>query len=323
MMSFRRSFIATALALAFTPLVLAQDYPAKPVRILVPFAAGGNTDQIARITAHWLTTELKQQVIVENRPGANGAIATEAVARAAPDGYTLLMATLPQMAILPALTKSIRYDSVKDFAPVSIVARNQFALAVHADFPAKNLQEFIAKAKARPGEVMFASAGNGSVSHLASAMLGKRAGVDMTHVVYKGGALAITDVQAGHVPMYFGNVSEILPFIGAGRIRVLAVSGDRRVEHLPSVPTVAESGYPGFSAYTWNGISAPAATPTAIVNKLATLIAAGCKDANFRAQLEKAGVEPECIGPAESAKRLKSDIVVWGDTVKSSGATLD
>lgn len=219
----------------------AQSWPAKPIKVVVPFSAGGNTDSIARITAEFLGKRLGVAIVVENKPGANGALAAEAVARAPADGYTLFMATAPQMAILPHLTKT-PYDPVKDFEPITIVASNVFAMAVGDAVPAKNLHEFVAQAKAQPGKLAYASAGNGSVSHLSMALFLSQAKIDLTHITYKGGAPALGDVLAGHVPVYFANVAEVLPHLKNGRIRVLAVSGQKRVPQMPSVPTVAESG---------------------------------------------------------------------------------
>src|SRR5687768_3769473 len=209
----------------------AQEWPQRPLRLIVPFAPGGVTDTIARSSAEWLTRRLGQNVIVENRLGASGAIALEAVAKSAADGYTLLMAPLPQMAILPAMTKT-SYDPVRDFAPITIVGSNMFALAVYRSLPADTLPKFVSFAKARRGQVAYASAGSGTVSHLTMALFMQRAGVDMVHVPYKGGGPAMADAAAGHVALYFGNLSEVIPHATGNRIRVLAVSGDSRAPQL-------------------------------------------------------------------------------------------
>jgi tripartite-type tricarboxylate transporter receptor subunit TctC len=322
----RRSALQAAavllLALAVPATSFAQAWPQKPIRIVVPFSAGGNTDSIARITAEWLTQKLGQTVIVENKPGASGAIAAEFVARAPADGYTLFMATLPQMAVLPAMTKT-PYDPVADFAPVSIVASNAFALVVNEAVPAKTLQELVAYVRKNPTKLIYASAGNASLSHLSVVLFLKRAGIDMEHVSYKGGAPALADVVAGHAPMYFGNLAEIIPQSKSGKIRVLAVSGDKRAPQLPNVPTVAEQGYPGYRTNTWNAIAAPAKTPSAITERLAREIGAAARDPGFIQRLENIGVDPVGNTPAEFAAVLKSDLAIWAEAVKVSGVKAD
>lgn len=300
----------------------AQEWPQRPVRVLVPFAAGGVTDGIARISAEWLGRRLGHNVIVENRPGGNGAIAVEAVARAPADGYALLMAPLPQMAILPAMTKT-PYDPVKDFAPVTIVGGNMFALAVHRSLPVDNLPKFVAFVKARPGQITYASAGSGSVSHLVVTLLMQRAEIGMAHVPYKGGAPAMVDAVAGHVSLYFGNLAEVLPHAHANRIRVLAVSGEKRASQLAGVPTVAESGYPGFRTVTWNGIAAPAKTPLSIIERISKEMRAAPNDAGFTGKLQGIGVDVICGTPEDFAKTLKADTAMWAEAVRVSGARIE
>lgn len=304
------------------PDVRSQDWPQKPVRLIVPFPPGGVTDNIARASADWLTRRLGQNVIVENRPGASGAIAAELVAKAPADGYTLFMAPLPQMAILPAMTRT-PYDPVKDFAPITIVGANVFGLAAHRSLPADTLPKFVSFVKARPGQVSYASAGSGTVSHLTMALFIQRAGLDMVHVPYKGGGPAMADAMAGHVALYFGNLSEVIPHAGGSRIRVLAVSGDKRASQLPDVPTVAESGYPGFRTSTWNGIAAPARTPQAVIDRIAREMQPAAKDAGFAGKLHVIGVDAICGTPGEFAKTLKADIVTWSEAVRISGARIE
>lgn len=313
--------VVSVLTLAFSSGAHAA-WPERPVTIVVPFAAGGNTDSIARITAEWLTKDLKQTVVVDNRPGANGAIAADHVARARPDGYTLFMATLPQMAIVPHVTK-VNYDPVKDFAPVSIVATNEFALGVSPSFPAKTLKELVAYVKANPGKVAYASAGNGSVSHLSMAMFVNRAGLDMIHAPYKGGAPAIADVVGGQVPMYFGNVAEVLPYLKGDRLNVVASSGPKRAADLPNVPTVAEQGYDGFTTETWNGIAAPAGTPQEVVNRLASSLVQACKTQDFVKKLAAIGVNALCSTPEAFAKKVLDDNKLWSQAVRDSGAAIN
>lgn len=304
------------------PGALAQDWPQKPVRLIVPFPPGGVTDNIARASADWLSRRLEQNVIVDNRPGASGAIAAELVAKAPADGYTLLMAALPPMAILPAMTRT-PYDPVKDFAPITIVGANVFGLAVHRSLPADTLPKFVSFVKARPGQVSFASAGSGTVSHLTMALFMQRAGLDMVHVPYKGGGPAVADALAGHVSLYFGNLSEVIPHAGGTRIRVLAVSGDKRAFQLPDVPTVAESGYPGFRTSTWNGIAAPAKTPQAVIERIAREMQPARNDAGFASRLHVIGVDAICGTPDEFARTLKADTVIWAEAVRISGARIE
>ncbi|HEY4371650.1 MAG TPA: tripartite tricarboxylate transporter substrate binding protein [Burkholderiales bacterium] len=321
-MSLRHRALLLLCCLFAVSSVQAQSWPTRPLRLVVPFSAGGNTDSIARISAEFLGKRLGQTVVVDNKPGANGAIAAELVARAAPDGYTIFMATAPQMAVLPHLTKT-PYDPVKDFEPVTIVASNVFAMALGEKVPAKTLQEFAALVRAQPGKLAYASAGNGSVSHLSMALFLSAAKLDMLHVPYKGGAPALADVMGGQVPVYFANVAEVLPHLNSGRIRVIAVSGTQRVPQLPGVPTVAESGYPGFQTNTWNGFAAPAKTPKAITERIAREMALAAADAEFNKRMEGIGVQVVCDKPAEMATQLKADIALWAKAVKISGAHLD
>jgi tripartite-type tricarboxylate transporter receptor subunit TctC len=299
-----------------------QQWPERAVRIIVPFPPGGNTDTIARITADYLAQRFGKPVIVENRPGAGGAIAAEFVAKSPPDGYTLFLATLPQMAILPAMTKT-RYDPVKDFAPVSIVGRNMFLLALNPSVPARTLSEFVAYVKGRPEKLPYASGGSGSVSHLSVALLLHRAGIEMIHVPYKGGPPALADVLAGQATLYFGNLTEVTPQARAGKVRVIAVSGEKRAPQFPEVPTVAEQGYPDFRTETWNAIAAPAGTPAAVIKRLAEEIGAAAKDPAIVGRLDNIGVEAVGNSPAEFAKVLEADLKTWGEAVRISGARAD
>ena len=297
-------------------------WPERPVTIVVPFAAGGNTDSIARITADWLTRSLKGSVIIENKPGANGALAAEYVAKAKNDGYTLFLATAPQMAILPHLQK-VRYDPVQSFTPVSIVATNPFALAASAKTGWLKLGDMVQAAKSKPNAVAYASAGAGSVSHLTTALFAQRAGISLNHVPYKGGSPAINDVVGGHAPFYFGNLAEVIPHAKSSRIKVLAVSGAQRSDSMPDVPTVAELGYPAFETTTWNAISAPAGTPKEVVDALSKAILAACKDTEFKSKLLAIGVDPLCSTPQQYAQTLNTDTIKWTEAIRISGAKLD
>ena len=311
--------LALLCILAFAlPAYGQAQWPQKPVRVIVPFPPGGVTDSIARITADWLTQRFGQTFVAENRPGASGAIAAELVARADPDGYTLFSAASPQLAVVPHVQK-INYDPIKDFAPISIVGTNPFALGCNDKVPSKTLREFVDYTKARPGELSFASPGVGSIGHLTMALFLARAGLKMEAVLYKGGGPAIADTIAGHVPCYFGNLNEVIPHAGSGKLKVFAVSGETRARQLPNVPTVAEQGYPGFRTLTWNGYVAPGGTPSAIVERIAQEIAAGCKDAGFRGRLDKIGVDPVCSTPAEFSKAVKEDLETWAEAVQAAG----
>jgi tripartite-type tricarboxylate transporter receptor subunit TctC len=309
---------ALVAALLAVPLcVQAQAWPQKPIKVIVPFPPGGVTDSIARITADWLGQRLGQPVVAENRPGASGAIAADLVARAEPDGYTLLSAATPQLAIVPHVQK-INYDPIKDFAPISIVGTNPFALGCNQNVPGASLRDFVEQVRKRPGELSYASPGSGSVGHLTMALFLARAGLKMEAVLYKGGGPAIADVVAGHVPCYFGNLNEIIPHAG-GKLKVFAVSGDKRAPQLPQVPTVAEQGYPGFRTVTWNGYVAPAGTPRDVVERIAREIGAGCKDATFAGRLAKIGVDPVCSTPAEFEKAVREDLGIWKEAVQAAG----
>ncbi len=298
--------------------VNAQQWPQKPVKVIVPFPPGGVTDAVARITADWLTQRLGQPVIAENRPGASGAIAAEFVARADPDGYTLFSAATPQLAIVPHVQK-ISYDPVRDFAPISIVGTNPFALGCHEKIPATSLKELVDYAKARPGQLSYASPGSGSVGHLSMALFLARAGLKMEAVLYKGGGPAVADMVAGHVPCYFGNLNELIPHAGTGRVRILATSGAQRAPQLPEVPTVAEQGFPGFRTVTWNGYVAPAGTPREVIERVAREIGAACKDAAFAGRLNKIGVDSVCGTPAEFSQAVRDDLQTWKEAVQAAG----
>jgi tripartite-type tricarboxylate transporter receptor subunit TctC len=312
----KRLALLCMLALSLPAYAQAQ-WPQKPVRVIVPFPPGGVTDSIARITADWLTQRLGQSFIAENRPGASGAIAAELVARAEPDGYTLFSAASPQLAVVPHVQK-INYDPVGDFAPISIVGTNPFALGCNARVPSGTLKEFVAYAKARPGELSFASPGVGSIGHLTMALFLARAGLKMEAVIYKGGGPAMADTVAGHVPCYFGNLNEIIPHAGTGKLKVFAVSGETRAKQLPDVPTVAEQGYPGFRTLTWNGYVAPARTPREVIERVAREIGAGCKDATFAGRLAKIGVDPVCSTPAQFVQAIREDLVTWKEAVQAA-----
>jgi tripartite-type tricarboxylate transporter receptor subunit TctC len=298
----------------------AGDWPQRPVKIIVPFAAGGNTDGIARLIAQRLGDGLGQAFIVENRTGGGGTVAAETTARATPDGYTLMMAALPQIAVLPAMRKT-DYDPVLSFAPISNVASNPFCLVSNPRFEPKTLTEFVGYVKQQPGKIAYASGGTGSISHLTMVLLCERAGLDMVHVPYRGGGPAIADVIGNQTPVYFGNLSEALPHAGQDLL-ALAVSGSTRAPSLPEVPTVAESGYPGFRSETWNGLIAPAKTPAAIIDLIAREVKTAVNDPTVIQQLDSYGVQPVGSSPDAFAKTISDDIQQWQVLISAAGLKL-
>jgi tripartite-type tricarboxylate transporter receptor subunit TctC len=301
-------------AAAIPTRILAQNWPDRPVKLLVPFAAGGNTDGIARLVGQHLAESLGQNFVVENRVGAGGILAASGLARATPDGYTLMMAALPQLAILPAL-KDTDYDPIADFAPISNIGSNPFCLVANPEFEPKTLQEFVSYVKARPGKLAYASGGTGSLSHLAMVLLCERAGLKMVHVPYKGGAPAVADVIANQVPVYFANLSEAMPHVGHD-VRAYAVSGSRRVAKLSDIPTVAECGYAGFKAETWNGLIAPAKTPESVIEIVAQEAQKALKDPVILKRFEAYGLEPIGSSPAEFKATIDLDVAQWRKTIK-------
>ncbi|MDO9279049.1 MAG: tripartite tricarboxylate transporter substrate binding protein [Polaromonas sp.] len=321
------SFVQTTVLLSLTALSMFSQaqtagWPQKPIKIIVPFAAGGNTDSIARLTAERLTQSLGQTVVVENKAGAGGAIAADLVAKATPDGYTLLMAAMPVLAILPTITKT-NFDPLRDFAPISIVGSNPFVMAIHKSVPAANAMELADFAKKNTRKLNYASGGSGSVSHLSAALFVKRANIDMTHISYKGGSPAVTDLLGGQVQMYFGNLSELAPHAAGGQIRIIGVSSAQRARQLPDVPTIAESGFPGFKTITWNGLVAPAGTPPAIINRIAAIVKDAVAQPDMIAKLGQMGVDPIGDTPAQFMDTLKADLSVWSEAAKASNLKME
>jgi len=295
----------------------AQGWPERPIKIIVGLAAGGLTDSIARAIAPGLTERLGQPVVVENRPGASGTIAAEAVSREPADGYTLLMGNQPQMAIMPA-TMGTRYDPIKDFTPISVIGINSFVLTVGSRVPVSSLTEFTDYVRKRPGKLTYAAGGIGNVTHMAMAYFLKLAGLDMTLVPYKGGAPAMADLIAGHVDAMFASSSDALPQVQAGKLRPLAVSGAQRLPQLPDVPTVAESGFPKFKMETWNGVMGPANMPKEIVERIAKAIADSLEDEQVKKVLASRGIAPLGNTPSEFATFLAQDIELWQDIAKTA-----
>lgn len=299
-----------------------NSWPQRPVKIVVPFAPGGNTDSIARITAERLTQGLGQLFIVENKVGAGGAIAADYVAKSPADGYTLLMAAMPVMAILPIITKT-NFDPLRDFVAISNVGSNPFVMGVHKSIPATTIEEFVAYVKKNPGKFNYASGGSGSVSHLSAALFVKRAQIEMAHISYKGGAPAVTDLLGGNVQMYFGNFSELFPHVSGGNIRIIGVSSNSRVAQLPQVATIAESGFPGFKTLTWNGLMAPAETSPAIIARLTEAVVKAVKTESTMAKFIQIGVDPIGNSSKEFSETLRSDIAIWSEAAKAANLKME
>ena len=314
----RTASIAVVLLSAACSSALAQAWPDKPVHVIVPFPAGGSADTLARLIGQDLQDKLGQPFIVENRTGAGGNIGTEAVARAQPDGYTLLL-TPSSIAIAPALYLRPGYDPVKDFSPVTLVGNIPMVVVVHPAMPVKTLAELIALAKSKPGQINYASAGFGTTNHLAVELFKVQTGIDMVHVPYRGNPLAMVDVIAGQVPVFFDFVLTGRPHVQSGAVRALATTGASRSQVLPEVPTVREAGVPDFEASTWFGIYAPTGTPKAIVDKLNTAVSAALASPTIRDRLITLGVEPMQGGPAPLEALTKSDLAKWGPVIQKAG----
>src|SRR5712691_7688887 len=319
------ALVSTALLVFVATAAVAQapSWPPRPVKVLVPFAAGGNIDVMGRLAASRLSEAFGQQFVVENRVGGNGVIATEAVARASPDGTTLLWASTSVVAIFPAISK-VGYDPVKDFAPVSLFGVAPQVLIANPRFPAQTVADFVAHVKSQKEKLAYAGGGGpGSASNLIMALFLKRAGLEMTNVSYRGTAPALTDLIAGHIPTMFVPISEALPQARAGRIRMLAVSSGTRSREAPDVPSLAEQGFPGFHMVSWTGIMAPAGTPKDIIARISAELGRALKDASFVEHMQKAGAEPAAdASPAEFSAFVGKEISLWGEAVKTAGVTL-
>jgi len=317
-MGLLRAIAQIALAAALVGVSAAQAaWPERPVRVVVPFAAGGITDLLARITADELQTRFKQTFLVENEPGAAGVIAARQVARAAPDGYTLMFTPSFQLTVAP-FTHKIDFDPLKDFRPISIVATSPFVITVGGSFPADTLAEFISKVKAKPGELTFGSAGAGSLTHVASAIFLKSAGLQMIHVPYKGVAPAFTDLLAGHIHMLSATPVELKPYVDSGKVKPLAVTAAQRSPQLPSVPAVSET-LDSPAVVTTNGLLAPGRTPDDIVERIAREMMAAEQSAPFRERLTKLGVEPSINTPTEFAAINAADTARWREVIRELG----
>ena len=312
-----RHLLAVA-SLAFASHVHGAEYPAKPITLVVPFAPGGGNDTVARTIAQRISGTLGQQVIVDNRAGAGGVIGAGAAARAAPDGYTLFLGGVGSHAINPSLQKSLPYDPVKDFAPVSLIASAPLVLVVHPSLPVKSVPDLIALAKSKPGALNYASNGNGSSSQLAAVMFESMTGTQMVHVPYKGLTPALTDLLTGRVQLMFSSVVAILPQIQAGKLRAIAVSGTKRLSLMPDVPTIAETGVAGYQSSSWYGILAPAGTPREVVMKLDAALVSAVQDPEVRKALANEGADPIGSTPEEFAAHIRAELDRTGKVVRAA-----
>lgn len=302
---------------------LAQAYPTKPVTIIVPFAAGGTTDILARIIGQALTAELGQSVVVDNRAGAGGNIGGQAAAKAAPDGHTLFMGTVGTHAINASLYKKMPFDPVKDFAPLTRVANVPNLLVANPAQPYKSVKDLIAYAKANPGKVNFGSSGNGSSIHLSGELFKSLAKVDMQHVPYKGSAPAVTDLLGNQIGIMFDNMPSAIPHVRSGKLVPLAVTTAKRSPELPNVPTIAEAGVPGYEATSWFGMFAPAGTPAPVLAKLNAAIVKVLAQPDVKKKINEQGAEVYSETPEQFAAFIQAESVKWGKVVKESGASLD
>lgn len=319
----RRRVLAAASLLLTTGAALAQAYPAKPIKVIVPFPAGGGTDLIAREVTNKLQTTKGWSFIVENRPGTGGNIGVDAVAKSPADGYTIALGQTSNLSINPTLYTKMPYDSVKDLAPIGLVASAPLVLVVRETSPFKTLADVIAAAKAKPGSLNIATAGNGTVAHLASELLQNTAGVNFTHIPYKGAAQASTDVVGGRVELYMSSVPTLIGYIKGGKMRPLAVTSLKRVDDLPAVPTIAESGFKDFEAVTWFGFVAPTSTPKEVVTLLNAELNKALQSADVKKKLSDQGADVLGGTPEAFGGLIKSDLARWAPIIKASGATLD
>jgi tripartite-type tricarboxylate transporter receptor subunit TctC len=323
-MSRKTTFTIVAAWLCLTGAgALAQTYPEKPIRLISPYASGGGSDTLARILGQKLYEAWGQPVVVDNRPGSGGIIGAETVARATPDGYTFLVTPSAVLTINPHLYSKLRYDTFKDFAPVTMATNSPYFLVVHPKIPAASVKELIAYAKANPSKLNFSSSGSGSSTHLAGVMFNHLAGVDIVHIPYKGAAPAIVDLLAGNIQMRFSSVVPVLPHVKSGRLRGIAISSAKRYGPLPDTPTIAESGLPGYVVESFYAVVAPAGTPHAIITRLNTELVRSLKTPEVAAHMAADGAEVIGSSPEALARALREDHARWAKPVRDSGARAD
>ena len=316
------SFVVCFASLMAAAACLAQGYPAKPVRVIVPWPAGGGADIVARGVTQKLTEHFNQPFVVENRPGASGSLGTEVAAKQAPDGYTLLLIGANH-ATNSHLYPKLGFDPIRDFEPISLLTEAHNLLVVHPSVNARSVSEIIALARARPGQISYGSAGNGTTGHLAMELLKLSAKIDMVHIPYKGGAPFVNDLLGGQVSLGFENVLSSSPHVASGKLRAIATSGRQRSRALPEVPTVAESGLPGFEVVLWQGLLAPAGTPRPIIERLHEGVAASMAKPDLRERFAQLNVEPVGGTPAQFAAYLQSELDKWGKVIRSAGIRMN
>jgi tripartite-type tricarboxylate transporter receptor subunit TctC len=319
---FRAMLLALALLLP-GPLAAQTDaYPSRPIRIVVAFTAGGTTDIIARLVGKKMTDAWGQPVLIDNRPGAGGNLGSNIVAKAPPDGYTLLIGSVGPLAVNATLYPNMPYDNLKDFAPICLVAEVPNMLVVHPSVPVHSVQDLVDLARAKPGTLNYGSTGNGTTGHLSGELLNEQAKIDLVHIPYRG-ATAVTDLLGGQIQLMFATIPSVIQHVRAGSLRAIAVTSSRRSAALPDVPTVAESGYPGFEASSWYGFVAPAGTPDPIIRKLHALIAGIVSTPDINDQLSSQGADPVGNTPEEFAQYMQRETEKWSKVVKASGIRLD
>ena len=316
--------IALLLALCCAALpAVAQPYPSKAVRMIVPYPPGGGNDTLARLFAAKLSDRMGQQFVVENRPGAGAMIGTEAAAKSAPDGYTILLSSIATHALSPNLYSRVPYDPVKDFAPITLLGIAPTVLVVPADLPARNLQEFIAAAKAKPGALAYASGGNGTPPHINAEVFKSVAGIDLLHVAYKGGGPALVDLMAGRVQAMLDTAASAMPHVRSGKLRAIAISAPRRSPELPELPTFAEAGLPQYDTNAWYSMHAPAGTPPEIVRRLNAELVAILKDPEILARFKQLATDPVGNSPEEFAAFVRAELDKYARIIKAAGIKLD
>ena len=313
------AMLIAAGGVALSPLGIAQTYPAKPIRLIVPFSAGGGADIVARAIAQKLGEALAQQVVVDNRTGAAAIIGMELAAKSPADGYTLVLGQTGPNSINPGLYQRLPYDAAKDFAPITLATTYPYVMVVHPSIPAKTVKELVVLAKSKPNQLTFASAGNGAANHLAAELFKSMAGIQMVHVPYKASAPALIDVLGGHVSMMFDPIITSMPHVKAGKLRALGVTSLKRTSIAADLPTLAETGLPGFEAIGWHGILAPAGTPREIVTRLNTEIVKVIRSPDMRARFAEQGAEPVGNTPEQFQEFLKTDLAKWAKVIKAAG----
>lgn len=317
------SFAALAVLAAASVPAIAQQYPSKPIRFIVPFPPGGGNDTIARLIGQKLTASLGQQILVDNRAGAGGTVGAEAAAKAPPDGYTMFLAGVGSHGINPNLRRKLPYDPVKDYDPVTLIASAPLLVTIHPSLPVKSVKDLVALAKSKPGQINYASNGPGSSSHLAVELFDMMAGTKMEHIPYKGLSPALTDLLSGQVQVMFSSAAAMLPQVKAGRLRAIAMTGSKRSTAIPDIPTVAESGVPGYETGSWYGIVLPAHTPRPIIDRLHKEVVTIVRSPDINARLVEEAVIPVGSTPEEFASYIKREIARWGKVVQQAKLPLE